>query len=214
MNPQKRKEQMLTQLLRWSALACGVLLASSGFAQDDESKEGETAEEAAEPAAEGDAAAEGEAKVSDDELVKGMKTNTGRGYGPAGCGLGSLIFEPNSGFTQIFAATTNSSFGTQTFGISSGTSNCSDTAGGSASAQAFVETNRTALAKDIARGRGETIESLSRLGGCADAQAVGSSLQKNFDKVFPSASMSDSEVGSSVVEALRSDVTLACASLI
>ena len=42
---------MVTQLLRWSTLVCGVLLASSGFAQDDESKEGETAEEAAEPAA-------------------------------------------------------------------------------------------------------------------------------------------------------------------
>jgi Protein of unknown function (DUF3015) len=203
---------MVTQLLRWSALLSGVLLASSAFAQDDESKEGETAAEAAEPA-EGSAAV-GEAKVSDDELVRGMKTNTGRGYGPAGCGLGSLIFEPNSGFTQIFAATTNGLFGSQTFGISSGTSNCADTAGGRASARAFVETNRTALAKDIARGQGETIESLSRLGGCNDAHAVGTSLQRNFDRVFPSATMSDSEVAGSVVDALRSDVTLACNSLI
>jgi hypothetical protein len=205
---------MRTLQVRWSVLICGLLLASSGFAQDEESSEGETAEEAAEPAAEGEAEAEGEAKVSDDELVKGMKTNTGRGYGPAGCGLGSLIFEPNSGFTQIFAATTNGTFGSQTFGISSGTSNCTDTSGGSDSAKAFVETNRTALAKDIARGQGETIESLSRLGGCVDAHAVGASLQRNFDKVFPSAVMSDSEVGNSVVDALRSDATLACNSLI
>jgi hypothetical protein len=205
---------MTTLQVRWSVLIGGLLLASSGFAQDEESKEGETAEEAAEPAGEEAAEAEGEAKVSDDELVKGMKTNTGRGYGPAGCGLGSLIFEPNSGFTQIFAATTNGTFGSQTFGISSGTSNCSDTSGGSASAKSFVETNRTALAKDVARGQGETIESLSRLGGCADARAVGVSLQRNFDKVFPNAAMSDSEVGSSVVDALRSDATLACHSLI
>jgi hypothetical protein len=205
---------MRTLQVRWSVLICGLLLASSGFAQDEESKEGETAEEAAEPAAEGEAEAEGEAKVSDDELVKGMKTNTGRGFGPAGCGLGSLIFEPNSGFTQIFAATTNGTFGSQTFGISSGTSNCTDTSGGSDSAKAFVETNRTALAKDVARGQGETIESLSRLGGCVDAHAVGASLQRNFDKVFPSAVMSDSEVGNSVVDALRSDATLACRSLI
>ena len=206
---------MKAQLLRWSALLFGALLAQGALAQDDaESKEGETAEEAAEPAGEEAAEAEGEAKVSDDELVKGMKTNTGRGYGPAGCGLGSLIFEPNSGFTQIFAATTNGTFGSQTFGISSGTSNCADTSGGSDSAKAFVETNRTALAKDIARGQGETIESLSRLGGCSNAHAVGASLQRNFDKVFPSAAMSDSEVGNSVVDALRSDATLACHSLI
>ena len=202
---------MKAQLLRWSALLFGALLAQGALAQDDaESSEGETAEEAAEPAAGDEASAEGEAKVSDDELVKGMKTNTGRGYGPAGCGLGSLIFEPNSGFTQIFAATTNGTFGSQTFGISSGTSNCSDTSGGSASAKAFVETNRTALVKDIARGQGETIESLSRLGGCQDSRAVGASLQRNFDKVFPNAVMSDADVGNSVVDALRSDTALSC----
>jgi hypothetical protein len=208
---------MKATLLQWSAVVGLALLASSGLAQaqdDDESKEGETAEEAAEPA--GEAAAEGDAKkVSDDELVKGMKTNTGRGYGPAGCGLGSLIFEPNSGFTQIFAATTNGTFGSTTFGITSGTSNCAgDADGGTASAKAFVETNRTALAKDIARGQGETIESLSRLGGCADAKAVGTSLQKNFDKVFPQVSMSDADVGNSVVDALRSDSALSCDQLI
>ena len=203
---------MRTNQLRWSALLFGVLLAQTGFAQDDESAEGETAEEAAEPAAESEEA-DAEGEVSSDELLQGMKTNTGRGYGPAGCGLGSLIFEPNSGFTQIFAATTNGTFFNQTFGISSGTSNCADTSGGSGSAKAFVETNRTALAKDIARGQGETIESLSRLGGCADSHAVGASLQRNFDKVFPSATMSDSDVGNSVVDALRSDATLACNSL-
>lgn len=200
---------MKTQILKWSALLCGTLLASSALAQDD-AESGEL--EGIEPAA-SEAAAEGEAEVSDDELVKGMKTNTGRGYGPAGCGLGSLIFEPNSGFTQIFAATTNGFFGSQTFGISSGTSNCTDTAGGSASAKAFVETNRTALAKDVARGQGETIDSLSRLGGCADARAVGASLQSRFDQVFSSAAMSDTEVGSSVVDALRADASLKCGSL-
>jgi hypothetical protein len=202
---------MKAQLLHGYALLFGALLAQGALAQDDaESKEGETAEEAAEPAAGGEAAEEGEAKVSDDELVKGMKTNTGRGYGPAGCGLGSLIFEPNSGFTQIFAATTNGTFGSTTFGITSGTSNCADTAGGSASAKAFVETNRTALVKDVARGQGETINSLSRLGGCDDAGAVGTSLQRNFDKVFPNAAMSDADVGNSVVDALRSDAALGC----
>jgi hypothetical protein len=114
----------------------------------------------------------------------------------------------------VFAATTNGSFGSQTFGISSGTSNCVDADGGTDSAKAFIETNRPAVAKDIARGQGETIDSLTRLGGCADARAVGASLQKNFDRVFPSASMSDSEVGNSVVGALRADPSLQCRSLI
>ena len=143
-------------------------------------------------------------------VVSASSSAQAKGYGPAGCGLGSLIFEPNSGFTQIFAATTNGTFGSTTFGITSGTSNCADTAGGSASAKSFVETNRTALVKDVARGQGETINSLSRLGGCDDAGAVGSSLQRNFDKVFPNAAMSDADVGNSVVDALRSDAALGC----
>lgn len=199
---------MNSKLVRLSAFIGSVLVASTVCAQDDAASAEETAEEAAEPA--GEAA---EPAPSDDELVKGMKTNTGRGYGPAGCGLGSLVFEPNSGFTQVFAATTNGTFGTQTFGISSGTSNCTDAEGGSDSAKAFIETNRPAVAKDIARGQGETIDSLTRLAGCADARAVGASLQKNFDQLFPSATMSDAEVGTSVVKALQSDPSLHCRSL-
>jgi hypothetical protein len=135
-----------------------------------------------------------------------------KAYGPAGCGLGSLIFEPNSGFTQIFAATTNGTFGSQTFGISSGTSNCAGGSGGSASAKAFVETNRVALARDIARGQGETIDGLSKLAGCRASGAVGSSLQQRFDQIFTGGS-SDSQVGDNVIEVLRSDASLACSAL-
>jgi hypothetical protein len=141
-----------------------------------------------------------------------------RSYGPAGCGLGSLIFEPNSGFTQVFAATTNGTFGSQTFGITSGTSNCAGGSGGSASAKAFVETNRVALAKDIARGQGETIDGLSRLAGCRASGAVGSSLQRRFDQIFTDGSASnsaasDSQVSENVIQALRSDAALACGAL-
>jgi hypothetical protein len=135
------------------------------------------------------------------------------GYGPAGCGLGSLIFEPNSGFTQIFAATTNATFGSQTFGISTGTSNCAGGAGGVAGAKAFVETNRVALAKDIARGQGETISSLAKLAGCNNPGAVGASLQRNFTSIFPDASVSDSQVSQSVVDTLVKDTALGCGNL-
>ena len=135
------------------------------------------------------------------------------GYGPAGCGLGSLIFEPNSGFTQIFAATTNGSFGTQTFGITSGTSNCVGSAGGKAGAKAFVETNRVALAKDIARGQGETIRSLAKLAGCSDPSAVGASLQRSFGAIFPDATVTDTQVSQSVIDTLAKDTALGCGNL-
>ena len=126
---------------------------------------------------------------------------TASAYGPAGCGLGSLIFEPDSGFTQIFAATTNGTSGNQTFAISTGTSNCDDSSGGTASAKAFVETNRAAIAKDIARGRGETLASLSELAGCSGA--VGATLQKNFKQIFPTSRITDGQVSDRVIHVLR-----------
>ncbi len=51
------------------------------------------------------------------------------GYGDAGCGLGSMLFgnSPGKG-SQILAVTTNGT-GMQSFGISSGTSNCDATDG-------------------------------------------------------------------------------------
>jgi hypothetical protein len=137
------------------------------------------------------------------------------GYGPAGCGLGSLIFSPDSGWTQIFAATTNGTSGNQTFGITTGTSNCDSSSGGSTeSAKAFVQTNRAALAKDIARGGGETIASLTQLAGCQNATAVGSTLQSNFGSIFPNASVTDQQVSDSVVGVLQSNASLSCSTLL
>src|SRR3954469_775685 len=75
-------------------------------------------------------------------------------YGLAGCGLGSMVFGDQKGSIQILAATTNSTFGSQTFGITSGTSNCVDSGPGTSGARIFIEGNREALAKDAARGSG------------------------------------------------------------
>jgi len=133
-------------------------------------------------------------------------------YGTAGCGLGSLVFENDKGLVQVLAATTNGCFGTQTFGITSGTSNCEDTAGGTDSAKAFIETNREAFAKDVARGQGETIANLSTLAGCSNPAAVGSTLQKNFSTIFPNAA-ADTAVSQSVVNTLKSHPELSCQKL-
>lgn len=136
----------------------------------------------------------------------------GAKYGPAGCGLGSYLFSPDSGFTQIFATTTNGTSANQTFGITSGTSNCDSGHGDakSASAKVFIQTNREALAKDIARGSGETISSLTQIAGCSSSASVGSSLQRNFKAIFPQASVTDENVAENVVTSLRSDKALAC----
>jgi Protein of unknown function (DUF3015) len=134
-------------------------------------------------------------------------------YGTAGCGLGSMLIGSKPGIIQIFASTTNGTLGTQTFGITSGTSNCADTSGATASTRNFVETNRAVVAKDIARGQGETIATLSSMAGCRDSAMVGSSLQKNFKRIFPDPAIADRQVASNVVSVLKSDQALSCRKL-
>lgn len=133
-------------------------------------------------------------------------------YGAAGCGLGSMLFGTKPGIVQIFAATTNGTFGTQTFGITTGTSNC-ETAPGVAGTKIFIEGNREALAKDISRGQGETLKNLSSLAGCADATAVGATLQKHFNAIFPKAATPSEAVSESIISRLKSEPKLSCAKL-
>jgi hypothetical protein len=89
----------------------------------------------------------------------------GQGYGLAGCGLGSVVFGDKPGMVQIFGATTNGVSGNQTFGITSGTLNCGES-GKMAKTEQFVEVNKVALENDMARGQGETLQSLSQVLEC------------------------------------------------
>lgn len=97
-------------------------------------------------------------------------------YGTAGCGLGSIAFGDDPGIVQIFAATTNGTFATQTFGITSGTSNCVDS-GRTASLdqEAFVKMNYASLSRDAAVGNGEYLAAFATLLGCE---------QPSHDKLF------------------------------
>ena len=135
-------------------------------------------------------------------------------YGDAGCGLGSILFGAKPGFVQVFAATTNGTFGSQTFGITTGTSNCGGGGGGTPTARNYVETNREAVAKDISRGNGETIADQSQLAGCRDSHAVGLSLPKNFKRIFPRSGLKDTVVSANVVGVLRTDASLQCTAAI
>jgi hypothetical protein len=136
----------------------------------------------------------------------GVKGN-GR-YGTAGCGLGSLVFGDQSGMVQIFAATTNAT-GVQTFGITSGTSNC----GPAVVAQGtknFVEANRVALAKDAARGSGDAIGAVAVINHCESIPAVAAALQRDFKAIFPSERATDIEVTNALLKALHGDPATGC----
>ena len=55
-------------------------------------------------------------------MTLGTSTTFAAGYGDAGCGLDQWFLVTQK-FVQVFAATTNGTFGSQTFTITSGTSN-------------------------------------------------------------------------------------------
>lgn len=103
----------------------------------------------------------------------------------AGCGLGSMVFKNNTKGSQILAATTNGTFANQTFGITSGTSNC--TTGGTVKAdreqEAFVEANFESLQRDLAAGEGEYLAAFTGLLGCEGESepALASFAQDNFE---------------------------------
>ena len=120
-------------------------------------------------------------------------------YGMAGCGLGSIIFGDKGGIEQIFAGTTNSIYGNQTFGISSGTSNCVETSTGGKRAALFITANRESLEKEIARGDGESLSSLSEVMNCK-GDSFNSTLQSNYKAIFPTSSVTTEQVVDSIVK--------------
>jgi len=132
-------------------------------------------------------------------------------YGTAGCGLGSLVFGNQRGAVQVLAATTNGTFGSQTFGITTGTSNCGPgmLAMGTKN---FVEANREVLAKDISRGQGEAIGALTVINACQDSEKVGAALQRNFAAIFPSEKATSDEITQGILQTLHADPALGCKS--
>ena len=116
-----------------------------------------------------------------------------------GCGFGTVFFEGKDGlFHQILAATTNSMFGTQTFGISSGTLGCNKPSRLVLNEQLnkFVAENMDNLAKDAAMGQGEYVDTLAELMDVPGSKRVEFSqmLQDNFSNIFTEASVSHVDV--------------------
>jgi hypothetical protein len=88
-----------------------------------------------------------------------------------GCGLGKLAWSDygrqKSIAPQVLMATTNGTFGSQTFGISSGTSGCTNdgTIMSEHKASVFAAANYESLSQEMARGGGEHLASLAELMG-------------------------------------------------
>lgn len=108
---------------------------------------------------------------------------SGQGYGVAGCGLGSIVFGPKPGMIQIVAATVNDTAGSQTFGITTGTSNCDIPEMGQQAA-VFIEVNKEVVRKEASRGQGETVRTIANMLNCHGEQQLGTEMKNNYEQYF------------------------------
>ena len=129
-----------------------------------------------------------------------------------GCGLGTTLFEGQSGVApQILAVTTNGTSGNQTFGITSGTLGCnSNDTVASAEVRQFAAANIDQLARDVARGKGESLTSLATTMQVepADQPLMFATLKDNFTLIFPDQSVSVDQVLVSIWSVMAEEAKL------
>ena len=110
-----------------------------------------------------------------------------------GCGLGTMLFAGQSGLApKVVAATTNGTSGNQTFGITLDN-----------------------LARDIAKGQGETLATLAEVWGIAaqDQAAFNAAAQQNFAKIFQGNEVTSEQVISNLNEVVAANQALSAYTL-
>lgn len=130
--------------------------------------------------------------------VSNSFAQAGYGNGP-GCGFGAMIFQGNKKIVhQVLASTTNTSFGSQTFGISTGTLGCTNDGivKNDKKVDAFASNNLESLSQEMAQGRGEHLASLASLMGVpADHQAAFFTLtQEKYTAIFKTEQTTSTEM--------------------
>jgi hypothetical protein len=132
----------------------------------------------------------------------------------SGCGVGTILWKGQSGpAPQILAVTTNGTSGNQTFGITSGTLGCTQDGVVSPPAEVRMLTvsQLDNLAKDVARGEGETLASFATAMKVEqqDQPLLFSALKSNFTRIFPAENVTADEVLVSIQQVMAEDDTLA-----
>jgi len=122
--------------------------------------------------------------------------------GPAGCGLGNLLMGGKK--MQTLASTTNATFYSQFFGITSGTSGCKDSSS-SAELENFLDVNQYALATEASKGEGESIQTLAEILGCSSSANLAKVLKQGYSSIFHAPSLSVKEIGSGILNQIEAN---------
>jgi len=130
------------------------------------------------------------------------------------CGWGSKVFEGQRGVApQVLAATTNTTFGNQTFGVTFGTSGCTQDGAVSSTWRTamFIDGNKQKLARDMSVGSGEALDSLAHLMGveAQDRAAFDQTAKQNVWRIFPSDDATTSQIVVALRDVMAADARLA-----
>ena len=130
-----------------------------------------------------------------------------------GCGLGTKVWEGEKGIVpKVLGATTNGTFGNQTFGITFGTLGCSSEGVITADARLrmFAGANLDNLARDMAQGQGETLDAFAQLMNVQDADkpAFFRFTKAHFGELFADDDATAGEMIASLQRLLAQDPTL------
>ena len=130
------------------------------------------------------------------------------------CGWGAKLFDGQSGVApQVLAVTTNGTFGNQTFGITSGTSGCTQdgTVKSSWKTALFIDGNKEALARDMSVGSGEALDSLAHLLGITEQDRVAFDLaaKNNVSRIFATEKAETLDIMVALRQVLADDAQLA-----
>lgn len=131
-----------------------------------------------------------------------------------GCGWGTQLWEGKDTLPyQVIGATTNGCFGNQTFGLSSNTINCKGNQVITVDHRVnmFAGANLDRLAREMATGEGEALESLAVLLKIeeGDRAAFYQLTQQNFGSIFPSDELTAGEMLENLGTAMVQDPVLA-----
>lgn len=132
----------------------------------------------------------------------------------AGCGLGTMIFVGKTGAVfKSLAITTNGSYGTNTFAISSGTLGCQSAGAITSRARLsmFTGSNIESLARDMSVGQGESLNVLADLMGVKDADKAHffQATKTNFGRIFAPENESAGQILAALEKVMAEDSTLA-----
>ena len=131
-----------------------------------------------------------------------------------GCGVGTQIMKGQKGLVfRVLGATTNASFGNQTFGITSGTLGCAQAGlvNSDVRRTMFAATNVDQLSAEIAAGEGETVTTLAALYHveAADLPRFVALAQARHAQLFPNADVTTGQVLAALETAMAEDAQLA-----